>query len=129
MKLSEVSLDVQAIEDGVWRPHPYFDGVMIRVRGSRSDAVEKRRRALLNRLPQKRRKLGDSVAETEKVEALCTAECLLEVKGIDDVTYTSELGVSWAKEPGMRRFMAGVREVAEEIGDSEQQDHEESVSD
>lgn len=129
MKLEQVQVDPQAMEEGEWRPHPYFDGIEILVRSPESDAVAKRRTALLNREPQKRRKTGDVVEATRRIELLCTAECLIDVKGFDDVTYSQDVGRQWAKDPAMRRFMEGVREVADEIGQIEQMAHEDDVSD
>ncbi|HEX9639810.1 MAG TPA: hypothetical protein VGB13_00695 [Candidatus Krumholzibacteria bacterium] len=129
MKLSQIQLDTKAIEEGEWRDHPFFDGIQVLVRGSSCEAVEARRRHLLNRRPNRRMKVGDAVIESRKIEALCTAECLLDVKGIDDVTYSVELGREWATDAGMVRFMEGVRELADEIGTAESAAHEDSVQD
>jgi hypothetical protein len=129
MKSSDVFVDVKAQEEGECHPHPYFDGITVKVRGSSSDAVEKRRTALLNRLPQKRRKTGDAVADNRRIELFCTAHCLLDVKGFDDVTYSEDLGREWAADPRWSRFLDGVRELADEIGVREQEAHEASVSD
>jgi hypothetical protein len=130
MKLESVQIDTQAQEEGEWREHPYFDGVTVRVRGSSSEPVEKRRAALLNRQPMRRRvKTGDAWLDGRRIEWLCTAECLLDVKGIDDVTYTADIGREWAIDPRMRRFMEGARELADEIGVRETEAHEEAVSD
>ncbi len=129
MKLEQVQVDHKAMEEGEWRDHPFFDGISVLVRSSTCDTVEKRRTQLLNRLPNKRRKVGDSLAETRKIEALCTSECLIDVQGFDDVTYSSDIGRAWATDPKMRRFMEGVRELADEIGQEEQEALEDSISD
>lgn len=129
MKLESVQVDVDAREKGEWEPHPYFDGIQCLVRGALSEAVQKRRTYLLNRLPRRIRKAGDAVAENRKIELLCTAHCLLDVKGFDDVTYSEEVGREWAEDSRMEHFLDGVREIADEIDTRQQEAHAASISD
>lgn len=129
MKFDQIRSDVELQEKGEWHEHPYFDGIQILVRSPSCDAVEKRRTQLLNRLPRKVRKTGEITEDTRRIELQCTAECLIDVAGIDDVTYSVDIGRQWAKDRGMRRFLEGVREVADLIGEVEAEAHEEAVSD
>lgn len=133
-KLSQIVVNVKAEEEGEWLPHPTFDGVEVKVRSVHAEAVRKRRAALQNRLPQKRRKLGDAIASNEEIERQVTAACCIGWRGIeaengDAIEWSEALCREWAGDPQYRRLFEGIRELADEIGQSEADEREESLRD
>jgi hypothetical protein len=133
-KISEIVVDVKAQEEGEWLAHPNFDGVEVLVRSVHAEPVRKRRAALQNRLPAKRRKLGDAIISNEDIERQVTAACCIGWRGIEAengvaIEWSEERSREWAKDPQYRRLFEGIRELAEEIGQAESEAREESVRD
>ena len=128
-KLSDLIVDVKAQEEGEWRAHPYFDGVEVLVRSIHCEAYRKRRATLYNRLPPKRRKHGDAMELTLRLDREALDACLGGWRGIDEAEYSPDRAREWSIDPRFRRFWEGVRELAEDIGESEASSREESVRD
>lgn len=133
-KLSQIIVDLKAQEEGEWREHPNFDGVEVKVRSIHAEAVRKRRAALQNRLPAKRRKLGDAILSNEEIELHVTAACCIGWRGIeaengDPIEWTEALCRQWSDDPSYRRLFEGIREIADEIGQAEVEAREESEQD
>lgn len=129
MKLSQIAIDVKAEEEGEWKDHPYYDGVRVLVRGINCERYRKRHTALLNREKVRRRKLGDALERQERINREALAECLAGWEGVEDeagnaIEWSLDLAREWATAPKFRRFFDGVRELAEEIGESDAEGRE-----
>lgn len=136
MKLSEIVVDVQQQEEGVWRSHPYFDGVDVLVRSVHCKAYRQREAALWNRLPRKTRKPGEMAELIRRISQEALAECVLGWRGIEDdagapLEFDAARAREWAEDHSgrYRRWWEGVRELADEIGQAEDEAREESLRD
>lgn len=103
MKLSQVAVDLDAIDNGIWVDSTEFDGVQYLVRGTEyppyQKAMRKRMSAEANKLVSRRGRNTeinlDSIERNKR--DLSIEHCMLDWKGIDDddgkpVEYTKEMG-------------------------------------
>ena len=142
MKLSQITVDVAAEEDGEWRDHPHFEGVQILVRSQESTAYQRARRELLNARAMKRTKLGDQVQDAGETERKLFPFLVRGWKGIDDAEYSEETAQLWASRKiipegqpnagheyyrAYRLFWEGVNVAALDVGAREREEKKETL--
>ena len=120
MKLSELQLDVEAVDNGIWVDSSEFDGVSWYVRGTEYPPYQKALRTKMANMQKGRRTKLNGVAVDEfnhLTRDLMVEHCLLDWRGIDTddgepVSYSRELARAFMSD---RKYSLLARDIMDAI--------------
>lgn len=135
MKLSELKVDPQRIENGAWVDNiPEMEGLRLKVRGAFNADWRKLQSRLVAAVPRQKRARGQlDPAEQDRVMSIVLRDaCLLEWDGIegDDgqpLPYSKEKATELLTDPQYGKFREAVIWAANTVADQRESDIEEDV--
>jgi hypothetical protein len=126
MKLSDIAVNVDAIEGGRWVSIDHImPGVKLKVRGSENSDLRRLRNKLLQEIPRAQRLRGAGEETLEAIGTRLLAETVLvDWSGIEDengepLPFSKEKAASVLGDPAMFVFKNAVEWAAGVVGDDE----------
>lgn len=134
MKITDMAIDVDRLENGAWVDETEIEGLRLKVRGANNLDWRKMQQKLLAAVPRKKR-LGAQL-ELEASENIQTQLmlhcCLLDWDGLEDkngnpIPYSLEQAKTFLTDPQWRRFRDAVAVAANFVADMKDTDAKDAV--
>lgn len=138
MRLEELEVDVNKIDDGVWIDVPGDeDGMALKLRGRRSKAFKSAYSQALRKVTRAGRNRGNQLEQIQRVDSECLAEhCILDWKNFyagdskrrgEEIPYSKEVAKQLMTSRKTEPFQELVGELVSQL-DSGYDDSEEEIA-
>ena len=109
MRLDDLAVDHEAIEQGTWRPAVGLPGVEFKLRGAENLAWRRLQSKLMADLPREKQLAASLDPEDDDaiMSKLLARACLLDWRGIDDPISATDIEATLA-DPKMKRLRSSV---------------------
>lgn len=129
MKLSEVKVDSDRIEQGAWVPDiSECPGLKLKVRGQGNKDWRRLQSRLLDAVPRKKRVNRLDYDEGERItNRLLLDTCLIDWDGLQDddgnaIPYSKEMAETLLTDPDFRKFRDAVFTASSLVGENNEED-------
>jgi hypothetical protein len=126
MKLGELTVDPNRVENGAWvEDIPELQGLRLKVRGNNNADWRRLQAKLLDAVPRKKRMGGrvDPEEQDRIISSCLLSTCLLDWEGLEDgdgkpIPFSKQTAQKLLTEPEYRRFRDGVIWASNVVGDN-----------